>query len=192
MTTLSPDVTAALATLRSRWGAAAPHIVGEVMGALAMAPVPAFAPAAGLRAVVGISQPATVDAPSPGVPLPVVGPDADRVYSTGFPALDAILGPGGLPRGMGLSLRGDLSSGRTTLALRLVAEAQAGAALAEVPYVPVNVGDESQIGDLASRLPSLFVPAVLLVGPGGRILQQLSGYVDRSAVASAVDSARPR
>jgi hypothetical protein len=76
--------------------------------------------------------------------------------------------------------------------MSVVAEAQAGAALAEVPYVPVNVGDESQIGDLASRLPSLSVPAVLLVGPGGRILQQLSGYVDRSAVAGAVDSARPR
>lgn len=76
--------------------------------------------------------------------------------------------------------------------MAVVAEAQAGAALAEVPYVPVNVGDESQIGDLASRLETLSVPAVLLVGPGGRILQQLSGYVDRAAVAGAVDSARPR
>ncbi|MES2211276.1 MAG: hypothetical protein V4515_14010 [Chloroflexota bacterium] len=121
MTVLSPDVTAALATLRSRWGAAAPRAgmaaaaapraAGEVMGALAMAPsvlpTPVFVPGA--------------DAGS--------GPDPARIYSTGFPALDAILGPGGLPRGMGLSLRGDLSSGRTTLALRLVAEAQASGAI---------------------------------------------------------------
>src|SRR5207253_8489270 len=48
---------------------------------------------------------------------------------TGFAELDAILGPGGLPRGMGVSLRGALSSGRTTLALRLAAEAQAAGSL---------------------------------------------------------------
>src|SRR3990172_4922572 len=113
MATLSPDVTAALATLRSRWGAAAPRAAGHAptghgvtMGALAMAP---------------------------SLPVPDIGPepahDPARIYSTGFPALDAILGPGGLPRGMGLSLRGDLSSGRTTLALRLAAEAQASGAI---------------------------------------------------------------
>jgi hypothetical protein len=51
------------------------------------------------------------------------------VLSTGFAALDAILGPGGVPRGMGVELRGDLSSGRTTLALRLAAEAQAAGAI---------------------------------------------------------------
>jgi len=33
MTALSPDVTAALTTLRSKWGAAAPARVGEVVGA---------------------------------------------------------------------------------------------------------------------------------------------------------------
>ncbi|HSN93126.1 MAG TPA: hypothetical protein VLS93_17990 [Anaeromyxobacteraceae bacterium] len=92
-----------MATLRSRWGAAAPRAAGEVAGALAIASAPVFEP-------------------------PVV-PDPARVFSTGFPELDAILGPGGLPRGMGLSLRGDLSSGRTTLALRLAAEAQAGGAI---------------------------------------------------------------
>ena len=100
MTSLSPDVTAALATLRSRWGAAAPRAAGEVAGALALAALPDLEP----------------------LPGDVAGtPDPARIFSTGFPELDAILGPGGLPRGMGLSLRGDLSSGRTTLALRLAA-----------------------------------------------------------------------
>src|SRR5205807_232797 len=60
---------------------------------------------------------------------PGTQPDPAKILSTGFPALDAILGPGGLPRGMGLSLRGDLSSGRTTVALRLVAETQAAGSI---------------------------------------------------------------
>ncbi|TAJ99735.1 MAG: hypothetical protein EPO36_11830 [Chloroflexota bacterium] len=110
--TLSPDVTAALATLRSRWGAAAPRVVGEVVGALAMVPA--------------------VTEPEREPQLPgeaAAAADPAHIFSTGFPELDAILGPGGLPRGMGLSLRGDLSSGRTTLALRLAAEAQAGGAI---------------------------------------------------------------
>lgn len=103
MATLSPDVAAALASLRSRWGAAAP----DVVGALATAPL--------------------------GTPSPdgdeVAPRDERAVFSTGFGTLDAILGPGGLPRGMGLAVRGDLSSGRTTLALRLVAEAQAAGSI---------------------------------------------------------------
>jgi RecA/RadA recombinase len=103
MAALSPDVTAALASLRSRWGAAAPAVVG----ALATAPL---------------------GAPSPDGEA-IAPRDERAVFSTGFPALDAILGPGGLPRGMGLSVRGDLSSGRTTLALRLVAEAQAAGSI---------------------------------------------------------------
>ncbi|HEX4897612.1 MAG TPA: hypothetical protein VFV53_04565 [Candidatus Limnocylindrales bacterium] len=116
MATLSADVTAALATLRSRWGAAAPRAAGEVMGALAMASSPAeeFE----LDAGPGLDPGARLGAPDPA-----------RIFSTGFPELDGILGPGGLPRGMGLSLKGDLSSGRTTLALRLAAAAQAGGAI---------------------------------------------------------------
>src|SRR3970282_1642233 len=117
MAALSPDVTAALATLRSRWGAAAPRAVGEVMGALAMA-----TPELDVEIDPAV-DPAARPAARPGAPDPA------EVFSTGFSELDAILGPGGLPRGMGLSLRGDLSSGRTTLALRLAAEAQAGGAI---------------------------------------------------------------
>ena len=48
----------------------------------------------------------------------------DRIIHTGFAALDAILGPGGLPRSASVAIRGDGSSGRTTLALRVAAEAQ--------------------------------------------------------------------
>jgi RecA/RadA recombinase len=77
--------------------------VGEVVGALATVPLE--------------------------VPIPGAQPDHDRVFSTGFADLDAILGPGGVPRGMGVALRGDASSGRTTLALRLAAEAQAAGAI---------------------------------------------------------------
>lgn len=111
---LSPDVAAALATLQSRWGAAAPRTagrvlgdaaVGEVVGALATAPLPA-----------------EIEDPLPG--------PAGGVVSTGFPALDAILGPGGLPRTASVALRGTGSSGKTTLALRTVAEAQAAGSIA--------------------------------------------------------------
>src|SRR5215211_1914919 len=104
----SSDLNTALATLRSRWGAAAPGFAGEVVGALATVPLE--------------DRDAT--------PEPAIEVDVDRVHSTGFAELDAILGPGGLPRGMGLAVRGEVSSGRTTLALRLVAEAQAAGSIA--------------------------------------------------------------
>ena len=55
--------------------------------------------------------------------------DPDRTISTGFPELDALLATGGLPRAGTVALRGAGSSGATTLALRAVAEAQAGGAL---------------------------------------------------------------
>ena len=101
MATLSPDVTAAVASLQARWGAAAPRITD---GTLALAPVP---------------TPNQAPTPAP------TRPSDDRVIRTGFAALDAILGPGGLPRSASVAIRGDGSSGRTTLVLRLAAEAQA-------------------------------------------------------------------
>ena len=112
MSAPTSDLQTALATLRSRWGAAAPGYAGEVVGSLATVPLEAddLAQGAGLPQALGLPQPQL---------------DRDRVFSTGFADLDAILGPGGVPRGMGVALRGDLSSGRTTLALRLAAEAQA-------------------------------------------------------------------
>jgi recombination protein RecA len=117
MASLSPDVSAALASLRTRWGAAAPRVIGS----LAIAPeTDADSALTGLP-----------DALPGGLPRPGQRPaGADRVIGTGFAALDAILGPGGVPRDAAVALCGEPSSGRTTLALRLVAEAQAGGAIA--------------------------------------------------------------
>jgi hypothetical protein len=103
MSTGRGDVDAAVAGLRARWGAAAPGIVG----ALALAPAPAE-----------IDEAPHVD-PRPG----------DRIIRTGFAALDAILGPGGLPKSASVAIRGDGTSGRTTLTLRVAAEAQAQGAV---------------------------------------------------------------
>ena len=119
----------ALARLEARWGSAAvrlgnggridgPTAIGAAgpsdgtmtIGALALAPMPDF-------------EPASAPTPSPdhrSAPDPTT-----EAVSTGFPTLDALLGTGGLPRRAGATLRGDASSGKTTLALRSVAEAQA-------------------------------------------------------------------
>src|SRR3954451_3925569 len=105
MATLPADVTAAVASLQARWGAAAPRITD---GALPLAPATA---------------PSLIPVPNQP-PTPARTPD-DRVIHTGFAALDAILGPGGLPRSASVAIRGDSSSGRTTLVHRLAAEAQA-------------------------------------------------------------------
>ena len=122
------DVSEALATLQARWGAAAPRRGGElglaVEGALALAPMPLDDPDEVDRP--GLIPLAPIGAPRPAQPAA----DADgRVVPTGFAALDAILGMGGLPRSATIALRGDASSGKTTLALRLAAEAQATGAI---------------------------------------------------------------
>jgi RecA/RadA recombinase len=111
MAPFSPDVTAAMASLQARWGAAAPRTAGTPItdGALALAPTAA---------------PSPIPTPNPTHrPDPIPATD-DRVIHTGFAALDAILGPGGLPRNASVAIRGDGSSGRTTLVHRLAAEAQ--------------------------------------------------------------------
>ena len=82
----------------------------QTLGALALAPLPDLDP--------------TPDPALDPKPRSVPGPTTEAV-STGFLALDALLGVGGLPRRAGATLRGDASSGKTTLALRSVAEAQA-------------------------------------------------------------------
>ncbi len=109
---------AALATLRSRWGNAAirlgngeePGAGPRIHGALALVPAPLGEPLA-----------------PPPDPLAPALPEG---LPTGFPDLDALLGRGGLPREGSAAIRGDLSSGKTTLALRCVAEAQARGSLA--------------------------------------------------------------
>src|SRR3954447_9257791 len=138
------DVSEALATLQGRLGAAAPRRGGDLLlhsveGALARAPMPLLDPDED-------DDPATAPghapglAPTPLVPLPgrepgthAPAPDLEgdgRVVPTGFAALDGVLGTAGLPRTATVALRGQPSSGRTTVALRVVAEAQAGGAIA--------------------------------------------------------------
>src|SRR3990172_1721773 len=98
----------ALARLEARWGSATIRLGSgwrmdarptddgaSPSGALALLPAPRLEP----------------------TPAPSNTPNAEAV-STGFPALDAILGTGGLPRRAAASFRGDASSGKTTLALR--------------------------------------------------------------------------
>ncbi|TMJ93971.1 MAG: hypothetical protein E6G67_10825 [Actinobacteria bacterium] len=72
-----------------------------------------------------LQQPSDVPSDVPGAS----GTSLDPIVPTGFAALDAILGPGGLPRATTATLKGDVSSGKTTLALRLCAEAQSRGAV---------------------------------------------------------------
>jgi RecA/RadA recombinase len=72
-----------------------------------------------------MALPDPLDAPEQAPSRITPADDLDgRIVPTGFAALDAILGPGGLPRTASVALQGDHSSGKTTLALRLAAEAQ--------------------------------------------------------------------
>ena len=81
----------------------------------------------GTLALAALPDPVTDPRDPPGLPsAPAIG----EVVSTGFPALDAILGSRGLPREVGAAFRGGPSSGKTTLALRCVASAQEQGAIA--------------------------------------------------------------
>jgi RecA/RadA recombinase len=129
----SSDVSEALATLQARWGSAAPRRGGEMglatEGALARAPMPLEIPGNGGRLPSSLSGSAS-PAPAPRIRPSLPDGDTDgRIVPTGFAALDAILGTGGLPRSATVALRGSASSGKTTVALRAAAEAQAGGAI---------------------------------------------------------------
>ena len=135
------DRAAVLASLRERWGAAAPRPATEVFGTLAVSP--------SRTANSPTTRPLPIAPPLHGgrptlLPLPDIGPPdpirvaprsrpapaaIDRTIPTGFPALDALLAAGGFPRAGTVALAGVGSSGATTLALRVLAEAQAGGAL---------------------------------------------------------------
>src|SRR4051812_8991320 len=137
------DVSEALATLQARWGAAAPRRGGDALlhpveGALARAPMPLPVddqpdhrptPVDGPRPLAGPALAAPIAAPRARPADPARDLDG-RVVPTGFAALDEVLGTAGLPRTATVALRGQPSSGRTTVALRVVAEAQAGGAIA--------------------------------------------------------------
>jgi recombination protein RecA len=107
----------ALATLQTRWGSAAIRL-GDGR--------PAGAPGRGIAAVHGALALAVLPDSHPEAPRPGSDAPPPGVLSTGFPALDAILGSSGLPAEASVVVRGGPSSGKTTLALRCVAEAQAG------------------------------------------------------------------
>jgi recombination protein RecA len=101
----------ALARLETRWGSAAVR-VGRMAeqrphGALVLVPEAAESE-----------------------PRPIARPAATDGLTSGLPALDALLGPMGLPRAAAASLRGAGSSGKTTLALHWLARAQAQGAIA--------------------------------------------------------------
>jgi hypothetical protein len=106
----------ALATLQSRWGSAVVRLGDGASGAHG----PAVGPGNGAPGVHGALALAQLPDSHPGAAPGSVA----SVISTGFPALDAILGPSGLPREASVVLRGGPSSGKTTLALRTCAEAQ--------------------------------------------------------------------
>lgn len=100
----------ALARLETRWGSAAVKVgagAPATHGALALAPRPAD------------HEPE---------PAPVVPADGSALAS-GLPELDALLGPGGLPRASAAALLGAGSSGKTTLALHWLAQAQSQGAI---------------------------------------------------------------
>jgi recombination protein RecA len=141
------DVSEVLATLQARWGSAAPRSGGELGLAARIRdgqPVAYETEGALARAVQPLPLQVPADDPLPG-PMALPGPIAlapapsrpgraatladSRVIPTGFTALDEILGTGGLPRSATVALRGDASSGKTTLALRLAAEAQAAGSI---------------------------------------------------------------
>jgi hypothetical protein len=110
-----PALASALARLEGRWGTAAVRLGNGRRFDAARDPEPVTH---GALALVPELDTALEPAPSPLTPIPA------EVLSTGFPALDAVLGPGGLPRQASATLRGDVSSGKTTVALRCLAEAQ--------------------------------------------------------------------
>jgi RecA/RadA recombinase len=110
----------ALATLRTRWGSAAIRL-GDGRPVDSAATAGGGAPAAH-----GALALAVLPDSHPGAPPPTPETPPAGVISTGFPDLDAILGPSGLPPEASVIVRGGPSSGKTTLALRTIAEAQTG------------------------------------------------------------------
>ncbi len=116
----SEPLRSALATLQTRWGSAAIRLGdGRPVGSVTAA-------GSGAPAVHGSLALAVLPDTRPGAPRPTSDAPPAGVISTGFPALDAILGPSGLPLEASVVVRGGPSSGKTTLALRCAAEAQAG------------------------------------------------------------------
>lgn len=146
-----------------------------------------------------LSRPATpVATPAPARPAAAAHSPpatATRAGQRRVKARPALPGPG-LPGSIVVALKASplvvvaLYAAGDTVDMAASSEAEAGAEAAQVPFVAINVGDESQIGDLASRLQSLTVPSVIVLGRPGRVVKQLEGWADKETVAGAVDTAR--
>lgn len=126
------SLTTALARLESRWGSAAVRIASDVRYAAERSPGGVSRPQVdGALALAIRAQPAPELAI---VGDPARAPDRgslpDEIVPTGFARLDALLGTGGLPRGVSASFRGARSSGKTALALHCLAQAQARGGIA--------------------------------------------------------------
>jgi recA bacterial DNA recombination protein len=119
-------LTTALARLESRWGSAAVRLASDMRTV-----APKVTAETGIGVGLGAGQ--LVDGALAlairAQPAPELEPtDAslpDEIVPTGFKGLDALLGTGGLPRGVSASFRGARSSGKTALALHCLAQAQA-------------------------------------------------------------------
>src|SRR6478672_3797783 len=139
MQTATETLSSALARLQGRWGTAAIRLGnGDLAtvresgtGVRVVAGSGNQRPAnhsdeepltSGALALAPLAEPPPIFVPEPLAPV------GREFVSTGFAALDAALGEG-LPRFASAAFRGDLSSGKTTLALRCVAEAQAAGAI---------------------------------------------------------------
>ena len=83
--------------------------------------------------------------------------------STGFPALDRVLKIGGVPRGFVTELIGAPTSGMSTLALRVIANAQNGGDV--VAYIDL---DRSFDPDYAARCGVCLEQLLLVRPPGGQ------------------------
>jgi hypothetical protein len=113
--TVATPLSSALARLETRWGSAAVKVgtgpVQQAQGSLAL-----------------------VTGPQPGPPEPAPtqasSPIDQSALFTGLSELDALLGPRGLPAAGAASLLGTGSSGKTTVALHWLAQAQAQGAIA--------------------------------------------------------------
>jgi len=69
------------------------------------------------------------------------------------------------------------------------AEARAGAALAGVPFVPLNVLSEAQVGKLTAHLGLLPDPGLLVYVRPGTLAVKISGFADKETVAQAAQDA---
>ncbi len=72
----------------------------------------------------------------------------------------------------------------------LVAQARAGAQAAHAGFVPLDVRREKLAESVALRFPNAFDPAVLILDHSGRVVAELDGVQQSTAVAQAALDAR--